>query len=97
MRFRTDRTSWILIAAGFLSLPLTSFGQARGAGTGVISGAVTADTGEVRAVRVKATDTVRKIAYTVFTNKGKYQIFNLPSSNYQISALQDGFDSTSTQ
>src|ERR1019366_5178079 len=36
------------------------------------------------------------IAYTVFTSKGKYQIYNLPASTYQVSALQDGFDSTSS-
>jgi hypothetical protein len=61
---------------------------------GVISGKVTADKGAVHAVRVKARDTVRRIAYTVFTTKGRYQIYNLPPSSYEVSALQDGFSST---
>jgi streptogramin lyase len=46
------------------------------------------------AVRVRARDIDRHIVYTVFTVKGHYVIFNLPPGNYQISALQDGFDST---
>ena len=50
--------------------------------TGVIGGRVTADRGEVRALRVQAKDTVHRMAYTVFTNKGQYQIFNLPPSSY---------------
>jgi len=94
MRYKIAVAFWVLIAAGILSMPSISYGQAQSAATSVISGAVTTDKGEIRAVRVKATDTVRKIAYTVFTNKGKYQIYNLPSGAYQISALQDGFDST---
>ena len=61
---------------------------------GVISGKVTANRGAVRAVRVKASDTTRKIAYTVFTRNGGYQIFHLPPGTYQVSALQDGFDSS---
>ena len=35
----------------------------------------------------------RHITYTVFTQKGHYQIYNLPPGTYQMSALQDGFDS----
>src|SRR5712671_4406733 len=88
MRYKIAVAFWVLIGAGILPMPSISYGQAQSAATSVISGAVTTDKGEVRAVRVKATDTVRKIAYTVFTNKGKYQIYNLPSSAYQISALQ---------
>jgi len=59
----------------------------------MISGKVTADQGVVRAFRVRAKDTVRKITYTVFTNKGRYQIFNLPAGSYEVSALQEGFES----
>src|SRR6202035_5538699 len=46
------------------------------------------------AVRVRARDAERHITYTVFTNKGRYEIYNLPPGTYQMSALQDGFDST---
>jgi streptogramin lyase len=46
------------------------------------------------AVRVRARDVDRHIVYTVFTNKAHYHIYNLPPGNYQVSALQDGFDST---
>jgi streptogramin lyase len=45
------------------------------------------------AVRVRARDEERRITYTVFTQKGKYHIYNLPPGKYQMSALQDGFDS----
>ena len=62
--------------------------------TATISGTVTADKSDVKAVRIKAKDTVRKIAYTVFTNKGGYHIFNLPAGSYEVSAVQDGFEST---
>ena len=41
--------------------------------TGVIAGSVTADHGDVRALRVKAHDTVRRIAYTVYTQNGRYR------------------------
>ena len=70
----------------------SSFGQTVAQG-GVISGTVTADQGVVRAFRVKARDTVRRITYTVFTNKGRYQAFNLPAGSYEVSALQEGFES----
>jgi streptogramin lyase/mono/diheme cytochrome c family protein len=62
--------------------------------TGSISGRVTADKGAVIAFRVKAKDVSRKIAYTVFTQKGSYQIFNLPPGNYQVAGLQGGYEST---
>src|SRR5215469_4832306 len=41
------------------------------------------------AVRVRARDAERHITYTVFTQKGHYQIYNLPAGTYQMSALQD--------
>ena len=59
----------------------------------VISGSVTTDRGVVRAFRVRAADTVHKITYTVFTNKGRYQIFNLPASRYDIQVIEEGYDS----
>jgi virginiamycin B lyase len=63
------------------------------ASNGTISGTVSADQGEVRAFRVKAKDTVHLITYVVFTNKGKYHIYNLPPSTYQIQVMERGFDS----
>jgi hypothetical protein len=101
-----------IMAAGFLAalvvLFLGSIGRAQtgGAGTGTISGTVTANrdyalseaSGKhipaLVAVRVRARDIDRHIVYTVFTNKGHYTIYNLPPGNYQMSALQDSFDST---
>jgi len=86
--------SGAMLAALLLSVAPGSFGQTGNAPTGVISGTVTANKGLVRAVRVKASDTVRKISYIVFTKNGGYQVFNLLPGTYQVSALQDGFDST---
>src|SRR6266478_2489049 len=63
------------------------------ASNGAISGTVTADQGEVRALRVKAKDTVHLITYVVFTNKGQYHIYNLPPSKYEIQVMETGFDS----
>jgi streptogramin lyase len=60
--------------------------------TGSLTGSVTADSGEVRALRVKATDTVNKISYTVFTNKGRYQIRDLPASNYSVQIVEEEFE-----
>ena len=67
--------------------------MAQSADSGTISGAVTADHGDVRAFRVKARDSVREIIYTVFTNGGRYQIYNLPPSTYEVQVLEVGFDS----
>ena len=61
--------------------------------TGVIAGSVTADHGEVRALRVKAHDTVHRIAYTVYTQDGRYRIFNLPPSTYDVSVVEEAFES----
>jgi streptogramin lyase/mono/diheme cytochrome c family protein len=60
---------------------------------GVIAGSVTADRGEVRALRVKARDTVHRISYTVFTQKGRYAINNLPPSSYDVQVLETDFES----
>ena len=61
--------------------------------TGVLVGSVTADRGEVRAFRVKARDSVHRIAYTVFTRSGRYQIYHLPPSTYEVQVLENGFES----
>jgi streptogramin lyase/mono/diheme cytochrome c family protein len=75
----------------FVSLPETIVAQNRTA-SGTITGSVTADRGEVQALRVKATDTVHKMAYTVYTNKGRYQIHNLPPSTYSVGILEETFE-----
>ena len=81
----------LLVGAGALpgSLVLAQDTDA----TGVIAGSVTADHGEVRALRVKAHDTVRRIAYTVYTHDGRYRIFNLPPSTYDVSVVEEAFES----
>ena len=58
----------------------------------MIAGSVTADEGVVRAFRVKARDTEGRIAYTVYTVNGRYQIFNLPPSTYEVQVVEDGFE-----
>ena len=95
-----------LMIAALLSWAWSSRAQAQSAPGASISGTVTANRDyalseasgnhipALRAVRVRARDVDRHITYTVFTVKGRYQIFNLPPGNYQMSALQDGFDSS---
>lgn len=61
--------------------------------TATISGKITADKGPVVAVRVKATDASRKMAYVVFSNKGRYHLYNLPAGKYQVTVLEDNFAS----
>ncbi len=63
------------------------------AGTGTLSGTVTADAGEVRALRVKARNTATRTAYTVFTVKGRYQIHNLPAGPYEVQVVEEAFES----
>ena len=63
------------------------------AGTGTLSGTVTADAGEVRALRVKARNTATRTAYTVFTVKGRYQIHNLPAGAYEVQVVEEAFES----
>jgi streptogramin lyase len=78
----------ILIGVGVA----TGRAQNSGAG-GVISGSVTANAGTVRAFRVKARDVAHRISYTVFTVKGRYQIFNLPAGTYDVWVVEEGYDS----
>ena len=81
----------LLAGAGMLPDSL-AIAQDTGA-TGVIAGSVTADHGEVRALRVKAHDTVQRIAYTVYTQDGRYRIFNLPPSTYDVTVIEEAFES----
>ena len=81
----------LLAGAGMLPDSL-AIAQDTGA-TGVIAGSVTADHGEVRALRVKAHDTVQRIAYTVYTQDGRYRIFNLPPSTYDVTVIEETFES----
>ena len=79
----------LLVGAGFPG----GAALAQDGADGVIAGRVTADHGEVRALRVKAHDTVRRIAYTVYTRDGGYQIFNLPAGTYDVSVIEEAFES----
>src|SRR5258708_29613988 len=95
----------ILLMVAALSWAAAGRAVAQGVRSGEISGIVTANRDyalseasgnhipALYAVRVRARDAERHITYTVFTQKGHYQIYNLPPGNYQMSALQDGFDS----
>jgi streptogramin lyase len=105
-RVKTILGAGCLAAFLVLFVGSSAWAQGGGAAGATISGTVTADrdyalsqaSGKhipaLLAVRVRAKDVDRHIVYTVFTNKGKYHIYNLPAGNYQMSALQDGFDST---
>ena len=64
----------VAVAIGALCGSLVA--RQRGQGPG-LRGTVTIDRGEVRAFRVRATDRERRIAYTVFTQKGQYQFHHL--------------------
>src|SRR5271157_4723765 len=105
-RFKAILSGGILLGTALLFWAFAGQVQAQNtAGSGVISGTVTANRDyalseasgnhipALYAVRVRARDAERHITYTVFTQKGHYQIYNLPPGTYQMSALQDGFDS----
>jgi streptogramin lyase len=79
----------VVVATGLAVAGLVA--QAPASGT--ISGRVTADKGDVRALRVSAKDTVHKVTYTVFMHKGEYSIYNLPPSSYDVFVVEDAFDS----
>jgi streptogramin lyase len=98
--------SGFIIVVAIVALASSGHAESANSAGGTISGTVTADrdyalseaSGKhipaLHAVRVRARDAERHITYTVFTNKAHYQIFNLPPGTYQMSALQDGFDSS---
>jgi len=96
IRIRGIAIAALIILSGIVFLSRS--GNARSAtdatGTGVISGTVTADQGEVRAFRVRAKDTVHLISHTVFTNKGQYHIYNLPPGTYEVQVREPEFDSS---
>src|SRR5450755_3780894 len=91
----------ILMGAALLLWAVSGRAQTQSSQGGIISGTVTANRDyalseasgnhipALYAVRVRARDTERHITYTVFTQKGHYQIYNLPPGTYQMSALQD--------
>ena len=81
-----------LLGIGVIASQGVSVGAQNQSATGTISGTVTADAGEVRALRVKAKDTVNLISYTVFTNAGRYQIRNLPPSSYTVEIVEEEFE-----
>ena len=86
----------LLTVTGVLSLSLVlpaATAAQEATALGVVAGSVTADQGEVRAFRVKARDSVHRISYTVYTVRGRYQIFNLPPSTYDIQVIEEGFAS----
>jgi len=106
--FKAIVSSGMLVIAALFLWAVGGRDEAQGAKdapAGVISGTVTANRDyalseasgnhipALTAVRVRARDEERKITYTVFTQKGHYQIYNLPPGKYEMSALQDGFDS----
>jgi streptogramin lyase len=106
-RLRAAIYGGVLVVAGLLAWAGGGKVQAQGdTRSGEISGTVTANRDyalseasgnhipALYAVRVRARDAERHITYTVFTQKGHYQIYNLPAGTYQMSALQDGFDSS---
>src|SRR5262249_23508980 len=74
----------------WLAPPITAQTKpSRPAATGTLAGSVTAQSGEVRALRVRAMDTAHKIAYTVFTQKGQYHIFNVPTGTYDLQVMEE--------
>lgn len=61
--------------------------------TASLSGQVTADQGEVRAFRVKARDAVHRISFMVYSENGRYHLYNLPFGIYEVQVVEPGFES----
>ncbi len=61
---------------------------------GTITGVVTADAGAVRGFRVTAHNLVYKLWYVVFTREGRYSIPQALPGAYEVSVLQEGYDSS---
>ena len=84
-----------LVIAGLLLGTVGLWQAAPGAqgvqGTSTLTGRVTADKGEVRALRVQARDAGRGIVYTVFTTEGQYRILNLPAGTYEVQVVEGTF------
>jgi len=73
-----------------------SFGQSRSPEApqrGTIIGTVTADQGQVRGFRVTAHNLQYKLWYTVFTNKGTYTIPQALPGLYDVTVLEEEYDS----
>jgi hypothetical protein len=64
-------------AAAFFNLAYIASAQNR---TANLSGQVTANQGDVRAFRVKARDAAHRISFMVYTENGRYHLYNLPAS-----------------
>ncbi len=58
---------------------------------GTISGAVTADEGAVRGLRVKAHNLKSRIWYTVYTVKGHYQIPQALAGPYEVMVMEEEY------
>jgi streptogramin lyase len=82
-----------LITLGLIWATAVMVTAQRPAATATLAGTVTADSGDVRGLRVKAKNTVSRVAYTVFTNKGRYEIYNLPPGSYQVQVVEEAFES----
>jgi virginiamycin B lyase len=61
--------------------------------TANLSGQVTANQGDVRAFRVKARDVVHRVSFMVYTENGRYHLYNLPPSLYEVQVIEPGFES----
>ena len=97
----------VLWMTAVILCPAVGFSQVSDGGA--ISGKLTAErdyaisiaSGErilsLYAVRVRANETPRHIVYTVFTQNGQYHFYSLPAGSYEVSALQDNFESTVTK
>jgi len=90
-------TVTVLVALGLAAAPGPSWDpravQAQAPAAGSVGGRVTADQGEVRAFRVRATDPEHRISYTVFTRDGRYRIFNLPPGRYDVQVMEEQYAS----
>ena len=86
-------TTVFVLAVASGSLFISYRAQAQTTGDGEITGIVKIDRGHVKAFRVRATDLTRRIAYTVYTNKGQYHVYNLPPGRYEVSVVEEGVQS----
>ena len=77
----------------FLALSVCSQSFAQQPIRGSINGTITADQGEVRALRVAAHNLDYRIWYTVFTNKGKFTVPQALPGRYEIMVYEPAFDS----
>ncbi|HWF38216.1 MAG TPA: carboxypeptidase regulatory-like domain-containing protein [Candidatus Acidoferrales bacterium] len=84
-----------ILASAIASVGFTTVGVSRAQAPerGTISGMITADQGQVRGFRVKAHNVDRMIWYTVFTKDGHYTVPPALVGRYEMSVLQDGYNS----